>query len=287
MTRSFRRLDGGRSDRVTKSRYQDLSTSAPAKAIPVISTEKTMSSEMASARKTVIVTGASQGIGAGLVRTFLDRGYRVVANSRNISRSNSFTPSDRLALVDGNIAEYATAKKIVEVATSKFGSIDALVNNAGIFFSKHFTEYTVDDLRSLLSVNIDGFLFISQLAVKQMLAQKSGGSIVNVTSTMVDHPIAGVNAAVPMITKGGLQAVTRSLAMEYVKQGIRVNAVAPGIVDTPMHKDDPKEFLKTLQPMGQISSVKDIVDAIVYLTEADQVTGEVLHVDGGSHVGKW
>ena len=246
-----------------------------------------MNSEKANALKTVIVTGGSQGIGAGLVRAFLDHGYRVVANSRNISSSNAFKPSDRLALVDGNIAEFATAEKIVKVATSKFGSIDALVNNAGIFFSKHFTEYTVEDLRSLVSVNIDGFLFISQLAVKQMLAQKSGGSIVNITSTMVDHPIAGVNATVPMITKGGLQAVTRSLAMEYVKQGIRVNAVAPGIVDTPMHKDDPKEFLKTLQPMGQISSVEDIVDAIVYLTEADQVTGEVLHVDGGSHVGKW
>jgi NAD(P)-dependent dehydrogenase (short-subunit alcohol dehydrogenase family) len=120
-----------------------------------------------------------------------------------------------------------------------------------------------------------------------MVAQKSGGSIVNITSTMVDHPIAGVNASVPMITKGGLEAITRSLAMEYVKQGIRVNAVAPGIVDTPMHKDDPKDFLKTLQPMGGISSVKDIVDAIMYLTEASQVTGEVLHVDGGSHVGKW
>ena len=246
-----------------------------------------MNSEKANALKTVIVTGGSQGIGAGLVRAFLDRGYRVVANSRNISSSNAFKPSDRLALVDRNIAEFATAEKIVEVATGKFGSIDALVNNAGIFFSKHFTEYTVEDLRSLVSVNIDGFLFISQLAVKQMLAQKSGGSIVNITSTMVDHPIAGVNATVPMITKGGLQAVTRSLAMEYVKQGIRVNAVAPGIVDTPMHKDDPKEFLKTLQPMGQISSVEDIVDAIVYLTEADQVAGEVLHVDGGSHVGKW
>jgi NAD(P)-dependent dehydrogenase (short-subunit alcohol dehydrogenase family) len=249
--------------------------------------EKTMSSEKGNARKTVIVTGGSQGIGAGLVRTFLDHGYSVVANSRNMSRSNAFTPSDRLALVDGNIAEFSTAEKIVEVAKSKFGSINALVNNAGIFFSKQFTEYTVEDLRSLVSVNIDGFLFISQLAVKQMLVQKSGGSIVNITSTMVDHPIAGVNAAVPMITKGGLQAVTRSLAMEYVKQGIRVNAVAPGIVDTPMHKDDPKEFLKTLQPMGQMSSVKDIVDAIVYLTEAGQVTGEVLHVDGGSHVGEW
>jgi NAD(P)-dependent dehydrogenase (short-subunit alcohol dehydrogenase family) len=237
--------------------------------------------------KTVIVTGGSQGIGAGLVKAFLDRGYNVVANSRNITKSGAFKAADTLALVDGSIADAATAAKIAEVAKSTFGSIDALVNNAGIYFSKPFTDYTVDDLRSLVSVNIEGFLFISQLAIKQMLAQKTGGSIVNITTTLVDHPIAGINSAVPMITKGGLEAVTRSLAMEYAKQGIRVNAVAPGIVDTPMHKDDPKNFLKTLQPMGQISEVKDIVDAIVYLTEAGQVTGEVLHVDGGAHVGKW
>jgi NAD(P)-dependent dehydrogenase (short-subunit alcohol dehydrogenase family) len=242
---------------------------------------------MANRQKTAIVTGASQGIGAGAVKAFLDRGYSVVANSRNISKSGAFATSDRLALVDGNIAEAATAVKIAEVAIDKFGSINALVNNAGIFFSKSFTDYTLDDLRSLISVNIEGFLTITQLAVKQMVAQKAGGSIVNITSTVVDHPIAGVNASVPMITKGGLEAVTRNLAMEYVKQGIRVNAVAPGIVDTPMHTDDPKDFLKTLQPMGGISSVKDIVDAIMYLTEAAQVTGEVLHVDGGSHVGKW
>ena len=242
---------------------------------------------MATAQKTVIVTGGSQGIGAGLVKAFLSRGYNVVANSRNITKSGAFEASAELALVDGSIAEAATAVKIAEVAMSKFGSIDALVNNAGIYFSKNFTDYTVDDLRSLVSVNIEGFLFISQLAIKQMLAQKTGGSIVNITSTMVDHPIAGINASVAMITKGGLEAVTRSLAMEYAKQGIRVNAVAPGIVDTPMHNDDPKNFLKTLQPMGQISDVKDIVDAIVYLTEAGQVTGEVLHVDGGAHVGKW
>jgi NAD(P)-dependent dehydrogenase (short-subunit alcohol dehydrogenase family) len=198
-----------------------------------------------------------------------------------------FEASDKLALVDGSIAEAATAAKIAELAKSKFGSIDALVNNAGIYFSKHFTDYTVDDLRPLASVNIEGFLFITQLAVKQILALNTGGSIVNITSTMVDHPIAGINATVPMITKGGLEAVTRSLAMEYATQGIRVNAVAPGVVDTPMHRDGPKDFLKTLQPMGQISEVNDIVDAIVYLTEAGQVTGEVLHVDGGAHVGKW
>jgi NAD(P)-dependent dehydrogenase (short-subunit alcohol dehydrogenase family) len=242
---------------------------------------------MANTQKTVIVTGGSRGIGAGLVKAFLDRGYNVVANSRNITKSGAFKVSDRLTLVDGSIAEVATAAKIAEVAKSKFGSIDALVNNAGIYFSKHFTDYTVDDLRSLVSVNIEGFLFITQFVIKQMLAQKTAGSIVNITTTLADHPIAGINCAVPMMTKGGLEAVTRSLAMEYAKEGIRVNAVAPGIVDTSMHKDDPKDFLKTLQPMGQISSVKDIVDAIVYLTEAGQVTGEVLHVDGGAHVGQW
>jgi NAD(P)-dependent dehydrogenase (short-subunit alcohol dehydrogenase family) len=237
--------------------------------------------------KTVIVTGGSQGIGAGLVKSFLDRGYNVVANSRNITTSGAFEASDKLALVDGNIAEPATAAKIIEVANRKFGSIDALVNNAGIYFSKPFTDYTIEDLRAHSSVNIEGFLFITQLVIKQMLAQESGGSIVNITSTMVDHPIAGANSAVPMITKGGLQAVTRSLAMEYAKHGIRVNAVAPGVVYTPMHKDDSKDILKTLQPLGGISEVKDIVDAVVYLTEAKQVTGEVLHVDGGAHVGKW
>ena len=158
---------------------------------------------MSARPKTVIVTGGSQGIGAGVVRAFLDRGYNVVANSRNITKSGAFKASDTLALVDGSVADAATAAKIVEVANSSFGSIDALVNNAGIYFSKRFTDYTVDDLRSLVSVNIEGFLFITQLAIKQMLAQKTGGSIVNITSTLVDHPIAGVNSAVPMITKAG------------------------------------------------------------------------------------
>jgi NAD(P)-dependent dehydrogenase (short-subunit alcohol dehydrogenase family) len=246
-----------------------------------------MSLEVVNTDKTVLVTGGSQGIGAGVVRAFLNRGYSVVANSRNITRSHSFEETDRLALLDGNIAEAKTAENIVEVAMSRFGSIDALINNAGIFFSKPFLEYTIEDLRTLTSVNIEGFLFITQLAIKQMIAQNAGGSIVNITATAVEHPIAGLNASIPMITKGGLEAVTRSLAMEYAKRSIRVNAVAPSIVDTPMHANGSREFLKTLQPMGEISSVKDIVDAIVYLTEAGQVTGEVLHVDGGGHVGKW
>jgi NAD(P)-dependent dehydrogenase (short-subunit alcohol dehydrogenase family) len=242
---------------------------------------------MTNARKTVIVTGGSQGIGAGLVRAFLDRGYNVVANSRHISQSGAFEPSDHLALVDGDIIEAETAAKIGDVAKSRFGSIDALVNNAGIYFSKQFTDYTIEDLRALVSVNIEGFFFISQVAIKQMLAQNTGGSIVNLSAAQVNHPIAGINSSVAMMTKGGLEAVTRSLAMEYAGQGIRVNAVAPGVVDTPMHEGQGKDFLKTRQPMGQISEVKDIVDAIVYLTEAGQVTGEVLHVDGGAHVGKW
>ena len=242
---------------------------------------------MPSPQRTIIVTGGSRGIGAGLVKIFLERGYNVVANSRNITGSGEFKESDRLALVDGSIAEMATAAKIAEVAKNKFKSIDALINNAGIYFAKPFTDYTVDDLRALESVNLEGFLLITQLAIRQMLSQNTGGSIVNVTAAQVNHPIAGINSSVAMMTKGGLEAVTRSLAMEYAQQGIRVNAVAPGVVDTPMHEGQSKDFLKAWQPMRQISQVKDIVDAIVYLTEAGQVTGEVLHVDGGAHVGKW
>jgi NAD(P)-dependent dehydrogenase (short-subunit alcohol dehydrogenase family) len=242
---------------------------------------------MARKQKTVIVTGASQGIGAGVVQSFLDHGYNVVANSRNLGESNAFIESDHLALVDGNVGESVVASKIVETAVRKFGSIDALVNNAGIFFTKPFTDYTVEDFKALSSTNLEGFIHVTQRVVKQMLAQNSGGSVITITAALVDNPIAGITASVAMITKGGLEAVTLSLAMEYAKEKIRFNAVAPGVVDTPMHKDNPKEFLKTLSPMGTISDVKDIVEAVVYLTEARQVTGEVLHVDGGAHSGKW
>ncbi len=242
---------------------------------------------MAAKSRTAIVTGASQGIGAGVVSALLERGYKVVASSRSITKSGAFSSADNLALVDGDIGDPATAAKIVETAVGRFGTIDAVVNNAGIFFSKPFLDYTVADFRSLVSTNLEGFIYVTQLAIKQMLLQKFGGSVINITTSMAEHPIAGINCAVPMITKGGLEAVTRSLAMEYAKDGIRVNAVAPGIVDTPMHEGDPKDFLKSLSPMGRISSVSDIVDAIVYLTEAATVTGEVLHVDGGSHAGKW
>ena len=204
-----------------------------------------------------------------------------------MTKASPFPASADLALVDGDIGDPSTAATIVDTAVSRFGRIDALVNNAGIYISKQFTDYTVADLRSLVSVNIDGFVFITQVVIKRMLAQQAGGSIVNITASQVDHPIAGDNAVLPMITKGGLQAATLSLAMEYAKQGIRVNAVAPGVVDTSLQKDAPKDLLKTRQPMGRISEVKDIVDAIFYLTEALQVTGEVLHIDGGAHIGKW
>jgi NAD(P)-dependent dehydrogenase (short-subunit alcohol dehydrogenase family) len=242
---------------------------------------------MAGKQKTVIVTGASQGIGAGIARSFLDRGYNVVANSRDLKKSNPFVESDHLALVDGDIGERKVASQIVETALRKFGSIDALVNNAGIFFTKPFIDYTDEDFKSLSSTNLEGFIHVTQRVVRQMLAQKSGGSVVTITAALVANPIAGITASVPMITKGGLEAVTRSLAAEYPKEKIRFNAVAPGVVDTPMHRDNPKDFLKTLSPMGTISDIRDIVEAVVYLTEARQVTGEVLHVDGGAHSGKW
>ena len=242
---------------------------------------------MASTRKTVIVTGASQGIGAGVVQSFLDLGYNVVATSRNIRKSGTFTNSDHLALVDGDIGDCAVASKIAETAVQKFGAIDALVNNAGIFFTKAFTDYKAEDFKALSSTNLEGFLYITQTSVKQMLAQNSGGSVVTITASLAANPIAGITASVPMITKGGLEAVTLSLATEYAKEKIRFNAVAPGVVDTPLHKNNPKDFLKTLSPMGTISDVADIVKAVVYLTEARQVTGEVLHVDGGAHAGKW
>ena len=242
---------------------------------------------MGNESKTVIVTGASQGIGAGLVRAFRERGYSVVANSRNITKSGAFEPSDKLATVDGDIGDPVTAANIVEMAARRFKSIDALVNNAGIFFTKPFTSYTEEDFRALASTNQEGFIYITQLVIKRMVEQRTGGSIVSITTTMAEHPIAGVTASVPMMTKGGIEAITRSLAMEYVKDGIRVNAVAPGVVATPMHQNDPKGLLESLSPMGRIVDVQDVVDAVLYLTEARQVTGEVLHVDGGAHVGKW
>ena len=237
--------------------------------------------------KTVIVTGASQGIGAGIVRAFLARGYDVVGTARNATKSRELSASDHLALIDGDIGQIETAHKVAELALKKFGSIDAVVANAGIFVVKQFTEYTPDDFRALVTTNLLGFIHITQLAVKQMQAQKTGGSIVSITAALADNPIAGIPASVAMITKGGLESVTRHLAMEYAMQHIRFNAVAPGVVDSPLHANDPKEELQKQNPMGSISTVEDIAGAVVYLTEASQITGEVLHVDGGAHIGKW
>jgi NAD(P)-dependent dehydrogenase (short-subunit alcohol dehydrogenase family) len=236
--------------------------------------------------KTVIVTGASQGIGAAVVQAFLDRGYNVVATSRSVSKAG-FAPSPNLALVDGDIGRAATAEKIAQTAIAKFGSIDHVVNNAGIFAAKPFTDYTADEFRGFVSTNLEGFIFITQLAVKQILSQGTGGSVTSITASLAENPIAGIPASIPMITKGGLEAITLSLASEYAKKNIRFNAVAPGVVDTPLHKNNPKDFLKTLSPMGTIADAKDIAEAVVYLTEADHVTGEVLPVDGGAHVGRW
>jgi NAD(P)-dependent dehydrogenase (short-subunit alcohol dehydrogenase family) len=242
---------------------------------------------MTTKQKTIIVTGASQGIGAAVANLFLNRGYNVVGTSRNITGKNELKRSDKLALVDGDIGLLPTAEIIVDTAIKRFGSIDALVNNAGIFFAKPFTEYTPEDFRALSSTNLDGFIYTTQLAVRQMLSQKNGGSVVSITSSIVDHPLAVFTASVPMITKGGIDAISRSLAMEYAQQGIRVNVVAPGVVDTPLHKNNPKEFLRALSPLGQIADAKDIAEAVFYLTEASQITGEVLHVDGGAHLGRW
>ncbi|MGB2665969.1 MAG: SDR family oxidoreductase [Candidatus Acidiferrum sp.] len=237
-----------------------------------------------SGKKTAIVTGAQQGIGAGLVAGFLAQGYNVVATS--LKASQSLTASPSLVLVDGDITKQETSGKTAEAAMKHFGNIDVLVNNAGIFYVKPFTEFTTEDFNALVSVNLLGFIYMTQLAVKQMLKQKSG-SVVTITGALADNPIAGVNASVSMITKGGLNTITRSLAIEYAKEGIRFNAVAPGVVDTPLHEQEPKEHLRTLQPMGKIASIKDIVDAVLYLADAEQVTGEVLHVDGGAHSGRW
>lgn len=236
--------------------------------------------------ETVIVTGASGGIGTAIVQTFRDRGYNIVASSLNLVHEQ-FTPAQSLALVQGDIGKKSTAEKIAETAIRTFGSIDHLVNNAGIFESKAFTEYTEEDFRRFASTNLGGFIFITQLAVQQMLIQGGGSSVTTITAALADNPIAGAPASIPMITKGGLNAITLSLAIEYARKKIRFNAVAPGVVDTPLHKGNDKDQLRTLSPMGTIAEAKDVADAVLYLAEARFVTGEVLHVDGGAHVGRW
>lgn len=239
-----------------------------------------------STQRTAIVTGASSGIGLGLTTSLVERGYRVVANSRRITQAGTLVASESLALVDGDIALPATAERLVDTALSRFGGLDLLVNNAGVFIPKPFTDYTTEDFDRLVGTNLAGFLYVTQHAVRHM-RQHGAGHIVNITTTLADQPIAGVNAALPVLTKGGLNAVTAALAIELAAEGIRVNAIGAGIIDTPMHSPETHEFLKSLHPIHRIGRVSEIVDAVLYLTEATFVTGEVLHVDGGAHAGKW
>lgn len=237
---------------------------------------------MSADSKVAIITGASQGIGEGLVRGFLAKGYRVVANSRGI-KPDAFGSADAITIA-GDVAEPQVAGRVVNEAVERFGRIDTLVNNAGIFVAKPFVEYTPDDFARVVSVNLAGFFHISQAAARQMLRQRSG-HIVNITTSLVDQPLANVPAAMASLTKGGLAAVTRSLAIEYAKAGLRVNAVSPGIINTPMHPEENRDFLAGLHPMNRIGEIQEVVDAVFYLESAAFVTGEVLHVDGGQHAG--
>jgi len=235
-----------------------------------------------SGKKTAIITGASGGIGAGLVKGFLREGYNVVATSGHANRE--FTPSGSLVLLDGDIGKQQTATDAVEAAINKFGTIDVLVNNAGIFLTKRFTDFTTADFGALISTNLLGFFYITQRTVIEMLKQKSG-CVVSITAALADRPIAGENGSISMITKGGLNSATENLAIEYAKDGIRFNAVAPGEVDTPMHGNDPND--STLQPAKKRATVKDIVDAVLYLAQAGHVSGEILHVDGAAPARRW
>jgi NAD(P)-dependent dehydrogenase (short-subunit alcohol dehydrogenase family) len=233
-------------------------------------------------QKVAIVTGASQGIGAGVVQAYRDQGYAVVANSRNIQPSRD----EGIIAIPGNIADRDVARQVAQAAIERFGRIDTLINNAGIFISKPFTEYTPDDFRNVVDVNLGGFFHISQFVLEQMLKQNHG-HLVQITATIVEQPLANVPAGMASLTKGGLAAITRGLAIEYAKQGIRVNAVAPGIIKTPMHAPETHEFLNSLHPVGRMGEIQDIVDAILYLERAGFVTGETINVDGGQHAGRW
>ena len=235
---------------------------------------------MGTEQKVAVITGASQGIGAALVRAYRDRNYRVAATARSIKPSND----DGVLTVAGDIADPKTAERVIAEAVRRFGRIDTLVNNAGIFLAKPFTEYTEADFVAALSVNVGGFFHITQRALAEMEKQGSG-HIVQVTTSLVDHAIAGLPSVLASLTKGGLNAATKSLAIEYAKRGIRVNAVSPGVIKTPMHPAETHAALDALHPVGHMGEIKDIVDAILYLEGAGFVTGEILHVDGGQSAG--
>jgi len=235
---------------------------------------------MSAERKVVIVTGASQGIGAGLVKAFSERDYRVVANSRSIKPSDD---PDVLA-VAGDISKPETAKLVVDEAMRRFGRIDSLINNAGIFIGKRFPDYTEADFIKMLSVNLAGFFYITQGAIAEM-ARQGSGHIVNITTTLADQANSKSPSALASLTKGGLNSVVKSLAIEYASRGVRVNAVAPGVIKTPMHGGEKYEALAKFHPLGRMGEISDIVDAVLYLESAGFVTGEILHVDGGQSAG--
>ena len=235
---------------------------------------------MSEVRKVAVVTGASQGLGAGIAKAFRDRGYRVVATSRSIQ------PSDDpdVVTVAGDIGDPATGRKVIETALEKFGRIDTLVNNAGIFVASPFTDYSGDQYRAVLSTNLNGFFHITQHAIAAMEKQGSG-HVVQITTTLADQANSNVPSVLASLTKGGLNAATRSLAIEYATRGIRVNAVSPGVIRTPMHAPETHATLATLHPVNRLGEVEDIVQAVLYLEDAGFVTGEILHVDGGQSAG--
>ncbi len=234
-----------------------------------------------------IVTGASSGIGLGITQALLQEGYRVVANSRSISKSGDLKASADLVLLDGDIGKKDTAIKVVQAAVKHFGRIDLLVNNAGIYMPKPFTEYTPEDFEAMIHTNIGGYFFVTQQAIAQMRKQKSG-HIVSIATYLVDQPLAGAPISLPVITKSTIPAFSRALAMEYVADGIRVNTISPGVVDTPMHANDDHEVLKKLHPVPRLVQVSEIVDALLYLESAPMVNGENIRIDGGAHAGaKW
>jgi NAD(P)-dependent dehydrogenase (short-subunit alcohol dehydrogenase family) len=230
--------------------------------------------------RAAIITGASQGIGAGLVDAFRRAGYAVVATARSIRHSDE----PDLLTVAGDIAEAETSQRVVDQALGRFGRIDSLINTAGVFIGKPFTEYTADDYAAVTAVNLAGFFHITQRAIRQMVTQ-GGGHIVNVTTSLVDQPDSKRPSALASLTKGGLAAVTRSLATEYASRGVRVNAVALGVIKTPVHDPSSYEGMAELHPLGRVGEISDVVDGILYLERATFVTGETLHIDGGQAAG--
>lgn len=237
-------------------------------------------------KQTAVITGASSGIGLALAQAFHRSGFQVVANSRSITSRGTLLPSESLLLVDCDIGEPTTARTLIAAAVERFGKVDVLVNNAGIFVPKPFHEYSAEDFHRVMHTNVSGFFYVSQEAVRHM-RHSGGGHILNITTTLAQQPVAGVTAALTSLTKGALNAVTKELAIEYAKNGIRVNAIAPGIIDTPMHKPENHEALRHLHPIARLGTVEEIADAALFLVRAPFVTGEVLHVDGGAHAGKW